>query len=90
MTKTANTKTRASRWVRVFAGFYRRIGSDGQTVLAEISRDEDGTWSFMVTPFGKARLSWQVTGYRTLAEAKRMAEAGYRRYMRNHHAMNAG
>jgi hypothetical protein len=82
-------KTKASTWVRVFAGFYKRIGSDGVTVLAEVGRDDDGTWSYMVKPFGKAGLGWQVTGYRTLAEAKRMAEAGYRSYMREHIAMNA-
>ncbi|QDN64491.1 hypothetical protein [Streptomyces sp. S1D4-14] len=87
MTKTTNSK--ASTWTRVFAGFYKRIGSDGQTVLAEIARSDDGTWSYMVKPFGKAGLGWQVTGYRTLADAKRMAEAGYRSYMRRHVAMNA-
>lgn len=87
MTKTPQAK--ASTWVRIFAGFYKRIGSDGVTILAEISRDDDGTWSYMVRPFGKADLGWQVTGYRTLAEAKRMAEAGYRRYMQQHVAMNA-
>lgn len=86
MTKGMNTK--ASTWVRVFAGFYKRIGSDGTTVLAEISRDDNGTWSYMIKPFGKAGLAWQVTGYRTLAETKRMAEAGYRSYMRRHAAMN--
>ncbi|WP_086559938.1 hypothetical protein [Streptomyces africanus] len=82
-------KTKASTWVRVFAGFYERIGSDGVTVLAEISRDEDGTWSYMVKPFGKAGLAWQVTGKATLADAKRGAEAAYRRYMQQHCAMNA-
>lgn len=79
-----------SSWTRVFAGFYKRIGSDGQTVLAEVGRDEDGTWSFMVKPFGKAGLGWQVTGYSTLAEAQRMAEAGYRKYMQDHKARNTG
>lgn len=87
MMKTQQTK--ASTWVRVFAGFYERIGSDGQTVLASVSHDDDGTWSYMVKPFGKAGLGWQVTGYRTLAVAKCMAEAGYRNYMRKHAAMNA-
>lgn len=82
-------QTKASTWVRIFAGFYKRVGSDGVTVLAEISRDENGTWSYMVKPFGKAGLAWQVTGHRTLAEAKRMAEAAYRRYMQQHAAMNA-
>jgi hypothetical protein len=86
---TKNTNPKASTWDRVFAGFYKRIGSDGQTVLAEVSRDEDGTWSYMIKPFGKAGLAWQVTGERTLAEAKRMAEAGYRSYMAKHRAMNA-
>ena len=86
---TAQTATRTGRWNRVFAGFYQRIGSDGQTVLAQVSHDDDGTWSYMVKPFGKAELGWQVTGYRTLAEAKRMAEAGYRSYMTKHLAMNA-
>lgn len=80
---------KASTWNRVFGGYYRRIGSDGVTVLAEISRDEDGTWSYMVKPFGKTSLAWQVTGERTLADAKRMAEAGYRRYMTQHRTMNA-
>ena len=80
---------RTGRWNRVFAGFYERIGTDNQTVLAEVSRDEDGTWSFMVKPFGKTQLGWQVTGYRTLSEAQRMAEAGYRRYMSQHRAANA-
>ena len=79
----------AGRWERVFAGFYRRIGSDGSTVLAEVGRDDDGTWSYMVKPFGRAQLGWQVTGERTLADAKRMSEAGYRRYMQQHKAMNA-
>lgn len=77
------------RWERVFAGYYRRIGSDGSTVLAEVGRDEDGTWSYMVKPFGKAGLGWQVTGKPTMAEAKTGAEAGYRRYMAEHKAMNA-
>lgn len=80
---------KASTWTRVFAGFYRRIGSDGETVLAEVSRDEDGTWSYMVKPFGRAQLGWQVTGERTLADAKYMAEAGYRSYMNNHRKINA-
>jgi hypothetical protein len=80
---------RTGRWVPVFAGFYRRIGSDGTTVLAEVSRDEDGTWSYTVRPFGRVELGWQATGYATLAEAKRMAEVGYRRYMTEHRAMNA-
>ncbi|GES27885.1 hypothetical protein AB0G60_02815 [Streptomyces angustmyceticus] len=86
MTKTTSIK--ASTWVRVFAGFYKRIGSDGATVLAEISRDDNGTWSYMVKPFGKAGLAWQVTGFGTLTEAKRMAEVGYRSYLREHTAMN--
>ena len=76
------------RWERVFAGFYRRIGTDGQTVLAEVGRDEDGTWSYMVKPFGRAQLGWQVTGQRTLAEAKGGAEGGYRSYMTKHRTMN--
>lgn len=84
------TATRTGRWTRVFAGFYKRIGSDGSTVLAEVSRGENGTWSIMVKPFGRAQLGWQVTGYRTLAEAQRMAEAGYRRYMQEHREINAG
>lgn len=83
------TKTKASTWSRVFAGFYKRVGSDGVTELASISRDDNGTWSCVVLPFGEPGLAWQVTGYRTLAEAKRMAEAGYRSYMRKHTAMNA-
>ncbi len=78
----------ASTWTRVFAGFYRRIGSDGQTVLAEISHDEDGTWSYFVRPFGRTQLGWQITGQRTLAEAKKGAEAGYRRYMQQHRTLN--
>lgn len=86
MTKTPQAK--AGTWVRVFAGFYKRIGSDGITVLAEISQDENGTWSYMIKPFGKAGLAWQVTGKPTLAEAKRSAEAAYRRYMQQHRAMN--
>lgn len=84
---TKNTTPKASQWVRVFAGYYKRIGSDGRTVLAVISRQEDGTWAFMVKPFGQASLGWQVTGYRTLATAKQMAEAGYRSYVRQHQAM---
>lgn len=76
------------RWDRVFAGFYRRIGTDGRTVLAEVGRDEDGTWSYTVKPFGRMALGWQVTGERTLADAKRMAEAGYRRYMQQHREGN--
>lgn len=84
----AATDKIASSWIRVFAGFYRRIGSDGVTVLAEVGRDDDGTWSFMVTPFGSASLGWQVTGYRTMAEAQTMAAAGYRSYMNNHREMN--
>jgi hypothetical protein len=75
---------KASSWTRVFAGFYKRIGSDGETVLASISRQDDGTWSYMVQPFGRVQLGWQVTGKATLAEAKTGAEAGYRRYMQNH------
>lgn len=81
---------KASTWTRVFAGFYKRIGSDGQTVLAEVGRDEDGTWSYMVKPFGRTQLGWQITGIRTMAEAQRGAEAGYRKYMKDHRAMNAG
>lgn len=73
--------SKPSSWCRVFAGFYKRIGSDGSTELATISRGDDGTWSYMVTPFGDPGLGWQVVGYRTLTEAKRMAEAGYRNYM---------
>lgn len=87
MTKTTTPK--ASTWSRVFAGFYKRVGSDGRTVLAQVSRDENGTWNYMVKPFGQAALGWQVTGCRTLAEAKRMAEAGYRSYMTKHRAANA-
>lgn len=75
-------------WNRVFAGFYRRIGSDGGTVLAQISRADDGTWSYLVQPFGKPGLAWQVTGERTLADAKIMSEAAYRRYMNNHRKIN--
>jgi hypothetical protein len=80
--------SKASTWTRVFAGFYKRIGSDGETVLAEVGLDEDGTWSYTVRPFGRTQLGWQVTGERTMADAKRMAEAGYRRYMQQHHEMN--
>lgn len=87
MAKTMTPK--ASQWVRVFAGFYERIGSDGETVLAQVGRQDDGTWAYMVKPFGRAALGWQVTGYHTLAEAKCMAEAGYRRYMSEHRTMNA-
>lgn len=81
--------TKASSWTRVFAGYYRRIGSDGSTVLASVVRDDDGTWSYMVTPFGRPQLGWQVTGERTLADAQHMAEAGYRSYMNNHRKINA-
>ncbi len=77
-----------SSWTRVFAGYYRRIGSDGQTVLAQAGRDDDGTWSILIIPFGQSGLSWQITGYATLAEAKRMAEAGYRKYMTEHRNRN--
>lgn len=83
------TKSQASTWVRVFAGYYRRIGSDGVTVIAEVGRDDNGTWSYMVKPFGSASLAWQVTGERTMADAQRMAAAGYRSYMNNHREMNA-
>lgn len=75
---------KASSWTRVFAGFYKRIGSDGETVLASVSRQDDGTWAYMVTPFGKTTLGWQVTGKATLTEAKTGAEAGYRSYMKNY------
>jgi hypothetical protein len=81
-------KTAASTWQRVSAGHYRRIGSDGSTVLAYAVHTDDGRWAYVVQPFGKPGLMWQVTGERTLADAKRMAEAGYRRYMANHRAMN--
>jgi hypothetical protein len=70
-----------SSWRRVYPGFYERIGSDGATVLATVGRDENGTWSYMVRPFGSAALGWQVTGERTMADAQRMAAAGYRSYM---------
>lgn len=87
MTTTKNL--RPSTWHRVFGGFYERIGSDGATVLAQVSRDEDGTWSYMVRPFGRPQLGWQVTGKRTMAEAKTGAEAAYRQYMARHRAANA-
>lgn len=86
---TPQTTTRTGRWTRVFAGFYERIGNDGATVLAQVSLDEDGTWSYLVKPFGKGSLAWQVTGKRTMAEAKTGAEAGYRRYMQQHRAASA-
>ena len=81
---------KASTWNRIMAGHYERVGSDGSTVLAYVTRAEDGTWSFMVTPFGSASLGWQVTGYPTMTEAQRMAAAGYRSYMNNHREMNKG
>lgn len=82
------SSSKPSSWSRVFAGFYKRIGSDGITELATIRRDDDGTWSYMVTPFGKPSLGWQAVGYRTLTEAKRMAEAGYRNYMLKNAALH--
>lgn len=87
MTTTKNL--RPSSWRCVFAGFYERIGSDGASVLAQVGRDDDGSWSYMVRPFGRAQLGWQVTGLRTMAEAKRGAEAGYQSYMAKHRAANA-
>ncbi len=79
---------KASNWTRVFAGFYEYTGNDGQTVLAQVGRDDDGTWSYTVRPFGRMQLGWQVTGEATMADAKRMAEAGYRSYMNNHRKIN--
>ena len=81
--------TKASTWERVYAGFYRRIGSNGQTVIAQVGRQDNGKWAYAVLPFGKPSLSWEVTGQATLAEAQRMAEAGYRRYMSEYRAANA-
>lgn len=81
--------TKANNWGRVFAGFYRFTGADAQTVLASVSREENGTWTYTVLPFGQAGLSWQITGQRTLAEAKRGAEAGYRSWVTKHKAVNA-
>lgn len=77
-------------WNRIFAGYYTRTGSDGKTVLARISRQDNGKWAYTVYPFGQTSLCWQVTGQSSLAEAKRMAEAGYRRYMQQHAELNKG
>ncbi|MEU0159037.1 hypothetical protein ABZ154_09395 [Streptomyces sp. NPDC006261] len=79
----------ASSWKRVFAGYYQRIGSDGKTILAQVGRDGDGSWSYTVRPFGEMSLAWQVTGFRTLAEAKTGAQAAYRSYMNKHRALNS-
>lgn len=71
----------ASSWERVYAGYYRRIGSDGRTVLAHVARQDNGKWAYAVLPHGRPSLSWEVKDQATMAEAQRMAEAGYRRYM---------
>lgn len=80
---------KASTWTRIHAGYYHRIGSDGETVLAAVVREDDGTWAYTVMPFGSVRYGWQVRGEKTMTVAQRMAEAGYKRYMAEHRALNA-
>lgn len=69
------------KWVRVFAGHYRRIGSDGVTKLAEIVQGDHG-WDVTVFPKGEPAWSCERRGYSTLRDAKVIAETLYRNRVR--------
>lgn len=79
----------AGRWVKVHAGFQERVASDGVTVIAQVARQDNGKWSYMVLPFGRAQLGWQITNQPTMTRAQAGAEGGYRSYMTKHREMNA-
>lgn len=64
-------------WVRLYAGRYNRIGSDGATILAEVFRGDEG-WDLRVLPLGESAWSFSRCDCRTLAEAKTIAEVLYK------------
>src|SRR5574341_343943 len=83
----------ASEWMkRSPAGIYRRIGSDGKSVVAEIIRGvcpvENGGyregWNLTVHPRGEGNgFTVHRYGYKTLREAKSMAEIVFRQAKRD-------
>jgi hypothetical protein len=79
----------AGRWNKVHAGFYERIASDGATVIAQVSRQDNGKWAYTVRPFGRMELGWQITNMPTMTRAQSGAEGGYRSYMTKHREMNS-
>ncbi|GGX26600.1 hypothetical protein GCM10010353_47060 [Streptomyces chryseus] len=85
--RPTSRKEGASTWRRVASGFYERIGSDGETVLAEVVKGITSTggsyyrecWNSIIYPRGKKQCAVTREGYRTAKEAQEMAEVAYRR-----------
>ena len=67
------------KWMRIASGMYKRVGSDGESILAIINKNRNH-WDVVIYPYGKGSLQFSSPTHRTLAVAKASAETLYRNY----------